>query len=72
MEVAEQLAATQSPIVGLGVGLYNDYGSAQKLYIKKGYIPDGYGVTYNYQAVIPGDSAPIDDDLVLWFTKDIS
>jgi hypothetical protein len=47
-----QLAATQSPVVGLGVGLYNDYGNAQKLYIKKGYVPNGYGVTYNYQAVI--------------------
>jgi len=37
-----------------------------------GYLPDGYGVTYNYQSVIPGDSAPLDDDLVLWFTKNIS
>lgn len=72
LEVAEQLASTKSSVVGLGVGLYDDYGSAQKLYIKKGYIPDGYGVTYNYQSVIPGDSAPVDDDLVLWFTKDIS
>jgi len=72
LSIAEQLAATQSPVVGLGVGLYNDYGNAQKLYIKKGYVPDGYGVTYNYQAVIPGESAPVDDDLVLWFTKDIS
>jgi GNAT superfamily N-acetyltransferase len=72
LEVAEQLAATQSPVVGLGSGLYDDYGNAQKLYIKKGYIPDGYGVTYNYQPVIPGDNAPVDDDLVLWFTKNIS
>lgn len=69
LEVAEQLASTRSQVVGLGVGLYNDYGNAQKLYIKKGYIPDGLGVTYNYQLVIPGDSAPVDDDLVLWFTK---
>lgn len=72
LEVAERLASTQSLVVGLGVGLYGDYGSAQKLYIKKGYIPDGYGVTHNYKAVVPGDSAPVDDDLVLWFTKDIS
>lgn len=28
-------AATQRQIVGLDVGLYRDYGSAQKLYIKK-------------------------------------
>ena len=72
LKIAEQLAATRSHIVGLGVGLYCDYGNAQKLYIKKGYIPDGNGVTYNYQSVIPGDSAPVDDDLVLWSTKNIS
>ena len=72
LEVAEEGAATRSPIVGLGVGLYGDYGSAQKLYIKKGYTPDGNGVTYNYLSVIPGDSTPVDDDLVLWFTKNIS
>lgn len=72
LEGAEQLAAIRNHVVGLGVGLYGDYGSAQKLYIKKGYIPDGNGVTYNYQSVIPGNSAPVDDDLVLWFTKNIS
>jgi hypothetical protein len=32
--------------VGLGVELCADYGPAQMLYIKKGYIPDGNGVTY--------------------------
>ena len=69
LEIAEQLAATRSDMVGLGVGLYRDYGNAQKLYIKKGYLPDGYGVTYQYQAVKPGRNAPVDDDLILWFTK---
>ena len=72
LKIAERLAATRSHVVGLGVGLYGDYGNAQKLYIKKGYTPDGCGVTYNYQVVPPGDSAPVDDDLVLWFTKNIS
>lgn len=71
LNVAEQLALSRSQVVGLGVGLYSDYGSAQRLYINKGYLPDGYGVTYNYQPVIPGDSAPVDDDLILWFTKNI-
>lgn len=69
LAVAEQLAASHHPMVGLGVGLYKDYGSAQKLYIKNGYLPDGHGVTYNYQAVVPGNRAPVNDDLVLWFTK---
>ena len=57
--------------VGIGVGLYKDYGFAQKLYVRMGYIPDGNGVTYKYQPVIPGDLYPIDDDLVIWFKKDL-
>ncbi len=73
LEYAEKEAATKNDIVGIGVGLYGGpdggYGAAQKLYVKRGYIPDGKGVTYNYQHATPGDSFPLDDDLVLWFTK---
>ncbi|GAJ46882.1 ribosomal-protein-alanine acetyltransferase [Holospora elegans E1] len=73
LDTAEKEAATRSKVVGIGVGLYagadGGYGPAQRLYIKRGYIPDGKGVTYNYQPAIPGNSYPLDDDLVLWFTK---
>ena len=55
--------------IGIGFGLYNDYGPAQRLYVKMGYIPDGRGVMYNYEPVTPGKSYPVDDDLVLFFTK---
>ncbi len=55
--------------VGIGVGLYRDYGPAQKLYFQLGYAPDGNGITYKQQAVIPGQTYPIDDDLVLWLIK---
>lgn len=65
----EKYAAERSNIVGIGVGLYPDYGSAQRLYIKRGYLPDGHGATYNYEYVTPGKKYPLDDDLVLWFTK---
>lgn len=58
--------------VGIGVGLYKDYGFAQKLYVRMGYIPDGNGVTYKYKPVNPGDSYPLDDDLIIWFKKDLS
>lgn len=57
--------------IGLGVGLYKDYGIAQKLYIHLGYIPDGMGVTYKSQLVVPGDSHPVDDDLLIWLKKDL-
>lgn len=67
--LAEAEAQKRSPYVGLGVGLYADYGAAQKLYVKRGYVPDGLGVTYKYQSVVPGKEYPIDDDLILWFVK---
>lgn len=62
---AEAIRAGKA-IVGLGVGLYADYGAAQKLYVSRGYAPDGHGVTHDCQAVVPGASVPLDDDLVLW------
>lgn len=73
LTLAEQQAATKSATVGIGVGLYGGpdggYGPAQQLYVKRGYIPDGKGVTYHYQPATPGRDFPLDDDLVLWFTK---
>lgn len=55
--------------IGLGVGLYSDYGQAQKLYINLGYIPNGQGMTYKTISVTPGKKYPVDDDLLLWLTK---
>lgn len=70
IDAAEAEAFTHSDKVGIGFGLYKDYGSAQRLYIKRGYIPDGMGVTYKYKEVVPPESVPVDDDLVLWFTRE--
>ncbi len=72
---AENIVKEKGDRVGLGVGLYTGkdggYGMAQKLYIKMGYVPDGKGVTYRYQYVLPGESVHVDDDLVLWLTKSL-
>jgi len=68
----EQAAASGGRTsIGLGVGLYADYGAAQRLYPLLGYLPDGRGITYRYQPVDPGSSVPVDDDLVLWLTKSV-
>ncbi len=73
LDRAEKEAANRSDTIGIGVGLYagedGGYGSAQRLYVKRGYIPDGNGVAYNYEPTIPGYSYPLDDELVLWLTK---
>lgn len=75
LDIAEKEAATKSSIVGLGVGLYagkdGGYGAAQRLYVKRGYIPDSKGVTYNYLPTIPGNNYRLDDDLVLWLTREL-
>lgn len=69
LDTAESQAAIQSTKVGIGVGLSPDYGSAQRLYVRRGYIPDGKGISYQYQSVIPYHDYCVDDDLILWFTK---
>lgn len=69
LDFAEAEAQAGCGMVGLGVGLYADYGNAQKLYTKRGYIPDGHGATYHYLPVVPGEKYPVDDDLILWFVK---
>jgi GNAT superfamily N-acetyltransferase len=69
MEAIEKIALEKYGIVGIGVGLYQSYGSAQRLYAKRGYIPDGRGVMYKQQPVTPGLDTRVDDDLNLYFTK---
>lgn len=55
--------------IGLGVGLYADYGPAQRLYVHLGYIPDGHGATYGNKPATPGEIYPLDDELLIWLTK---
>ena len=70
MDVAEQIAAQRSDTVTLGVGLCREYGAAQRIYAKRGYIPDGSGVWYqNQQCVQYETTCTIDDDLVLFLSK---
>jgi len=57
--------------VGLGVGLYRDYGAAQRLYQSLGYLPDGEGVSYHNAPVTPGATVKVDDHLVLWLVREL-
>lgn len=71
LDKLESLVAKNHETVGIGFGLYKDYGAAQSLYIKRGYLPNKEGITYNYKNVVPGESYLVDDDLVLWFVKEL-
>jgi len=70
MDSAEQIASQHADTVCLGVGLCREYGTAQRMYVKRGYIPDGSGVWYqNKQCVQYETVCTIDDDLVLFLSK---
>jgi ribosomal protein S18 acetylase RimI-like enzyme len=71
LDRAESAASTRSNVVGLGVGLYSDYGAAQRIYVRRGYLPDGRGIMYNNQQVEPGATIRIDDDATLMFTRSV-
>ncbi|MBX5325554.1 GNAT family N-acetyltransferase [Streptococcus cristatus] len=71
MEEAEKRVKLISDKVTLGVGLHSGYGPAQRLYIKRGYIPDGSGVWYrNHRPTMDATCEDI-GDLVLYLSKDL-
>lgn len=55
--------------VSIGVGLHSGYGSAQRLYIKRGYVPDGSGLWYQDAPLPEGAPCINDDELVLYLSK---
>ncbi len=70
MDAAEQIAGRYADTVWLGVGLHSGYGNAQRMYVKRGYIPDGSGVWYRDRPCTPYDTVwTNDDDLVLYLSK---
>lgn len=72
LDEAEATVRDRGERVGLGVGLYADYGAAQRIYARRGYVPDGRGVMYDNQPVAPGDTIRLDDAATLRLTKDLN
>lgn len=69
MDAAERQIAERSPVAGIGVGLTADYGAAQVLYSRRGYVPDGCGASQRGQALRYGEQIVVDDDLALYLTR---
>lgn len=72
LDVAEAAAAERVGTVGIAVGLAPDYGSAQRLYVRRGYVPDGRGITRRSRTVAFGEQVRVDDDLALCFTRELA
>ncbi|HLO15151.1 MAG TPA: GNAT family N-acetyltransferase [Anaerolineales bacterium] len=71
MNKAEYEIAKVSTIAGIGVGLDSDFGAAQRLYVLRGYIPDGRGLHYRDHYVRYGEQITVDYDLTLYLTKEL-
>ena len=69
LTAAEERAAQTVRVVGIRVGLDAGYGSAQRLYIRRGYLPDGRGLVYQERFAEYGQRIVVDDDALLCFTK---
>jgi len=70
VDEAEKRVFERLPVVGIGVGMYAGYGAAQRMYILRGYVPDGLGLFYKDMPVTPGKKVLVDDNLALYLTKE--
>ena len=71
LDVCEAFAVETSDIVTLGVGLHCGYGAAQRLYVKRGFIPDGSGVWSERIVAEPYTMVENGDGLVLYMAKQL-
>lgn len=69
MDEAEARIKRVSKRAGIGFGLTKDYGAAQILYIKRGYVPDGNGLVKDSISLAIGQTVEINHDLVICLTK---
>jgi len=69
MDTAESEIARLSDIAGIGVGMTVDYGAAQRLYILRGYVPDGRGLFQRDHYPAYGEPITVDDELAIFLTK---
>jgi GNAT superfamily N-acetyltransferase len=73
MDGAEQLARDRGvTALGITVGLFDEYGPAQRLYGRRGYIPDGRGACRGQRPLSKGMRVTVDDDLIIWLTKELA
>lgn len=71
VDEAERRIAEISHQAGIRVGLFSHYGPAQRMYVSRGYVPDGLGASYHGTQVGPGEWRRFDDDLAIGFVKQL-
>jgi GNAT superfamily N-acetyltransferase len=71
MDKAESEIVKVSSTAGIGVGMTPDYGAAQRLYVLRGYVPDGRGLWYRDHHLKDGEEITVDDNMALYLTKEL-
>ena len=71
LDVAEAQAAKLADRVCLAVGVHSGYGAAQRIYIQRGYLPDGTGAWYQGKPLEQYAPCCNDDDLLLYLSKSL-
>ena len=72
MDAAEHLVRDRGiATLGITVGLFDEYGPAQRMYGRRGYIPDGRGACQGQRPLSKGMRVSMDHDLIIWLTKDL-
>ena len=69
LDAAEAVACRINDTITLGVGLHSGYGAAQRIYVKRGYVPDGSGVWYQDKPLAQYADCRNDDELVLYLSR---
>jgi GNAT superfamily N-acetyltransferase len=73
MDAAERLARDRGIVtLGITVGLFDEYGPAQRMYGQRGYIPDGRGACQGPRPLSEGTQVTMGHDLIIWLTKDLA
>ncbi|HSZ43148.1 MAG TPA: GNAT family N-acetyltransferase [Trebonia sp.] len=73
MDAAERRAADRGiATLGITVGLFDEYGPAQRMYGRRGYVPDGRGACQGHRPLGEGEQVRLDHDVMMWLTKELS
>lgn len=71
LDEIEKEAKKNYKVITLGVGIHKEYGPAQRIYIKRGYIPDGTGAWYNDKNIDVNEACLNNNNLILYLSKNL-
>jgi hypothetical protein len=73
MDAGERQAVERGiATLGITVDLFDAYGPVQRMYGRRGYIPDGRGACRGQRPLSEGMHVRMDHDVIIWLTKEIT